>query len=207
MIARLSGYVVQIEANSIILDVSGVGYLVTVPTSTLSQLEEGEERVTLLTHMIVREDDLSLFGFGTGLELRVFRALIAVNGVGPRLAVAMLSALSVTELVRSVADSDTATLVRTPGVGQKLAQRICLELCKAMSELLVEQQALRPDVSTPNAAQVGALDDAIEALVELGYSRTDARRSAVRAVQTIPNSIDSGEIMQIAIRLISAGGR
>ena len=207
MIARLTGQIVQIEGSTIILDVAGVGYLVTVPTSSLSQLQEGEERVTLITHMIVREDDLSLFGFGTGLELRVFRALIAVNGVGPRLAVAMLSALSVQELVRSIVESDTSTLTRTPGVGQKLAQRVCLELCKSMSELHVEQHALLPDVSDANAAQRRAMEDAIEALVELGYSRTDARRSAVRAAQSIPNSTDSGEIMQIAIRLISAGGR
>ena len=132
MIAQLTGTIARRAGGFVILDVNGVGYKVSVPLSVLENLppeDEGNvQKVTLVTHLIVREDDLSLYGFGSETELRAFELLLTVSGVGPKVALALLSALTVEDLAHAIADEDVRTLTRVPGVGAKTAQRMVLEL-------------------------------------------------------------------------------
>src|SRR5438105_4098501 len=133
MISQLTGVVAGTEANSVVLDVGGVGYRVFVPSSVLSSLPETGGATTLYTVMTVREDDISLFGFAGVEERQVYQLLTSVTGVGPKVGLAMLSVYSVDELARAISGNDTKELGKIPGVGPKLAQRVALELGERMA--------------------------------------------------------------------------
>jgi Holliday junction DNA helicase RuvA len=158
VIASLSGKVAEIALGTIVIDVSGVGYLVTVPASTASKLRVGEP-VRVLTHMVVREDSLALYGFADADEREVFQALIGVNGVGPKLAVAVLSHLRPDALRRAVASGDVASLTGVPGVGTRSAQRMIMELKQRFGDLGIDGVGFG-----------GNLGEVREALLVLGYA-------------------------------------
>jgi holliday junction DNA helicase RuvA len=168
MIALLSGRVITIGDGSVVIDVGGVGYQVNVPAPVLRALVPGQEHVTLHTHLVVREDALSLYGFLHPGELAMFRLLIGVNRVGPALALNILSVLSVEELAAAVLREDETVLTRCPGIGPKNAKRLILELKDRMKS-----------VGAFSAAATGgsrpAEDDAVRALVALGFDPRDAR--------------------------------
>ena len=128
MIARLRGTLLEKHPNRIVVDVAGVGYDVQVPLSTFYGIGEAGSGVTLRVHTHVREDLIALYGFGTALEQDLFERLIAISGIGPKLALAVLSGIEPAELVRAVRSHDVARLTRIPGVGKKTAERIGLEL-------------------------------------------------------------------------------
>ena len=131
MIAQLTGTVLRTDANSLILEVGGIGFQVSVPTPTLNKLPEVGGKITLLTYLSARvqpDFEMSLFGFIDASELQVFKLLLSVSGVGAKVALAMLSALSVDELSRAISTNDVKSITKTPGVGPKLAQRLCLEI-------------------------------------------------------------------------------
>ena len=175
MIAQLRGRLLRKEPQEAVVEVGGVGYRLTIPLSTFYRIGEPGTEVTLLTHTHVREDVLALFGFLTPVEQALFERLIAVSGVGPKLAVSVLSGIEAPELVAALRSSDLARLTRIPGVGKKTAERLVLELKDKMQDIPSSAEA----PSRPSAAA----DDIVSALVHLGYSRPEAERAAERAMR------------------------
>ncbi|MEZ5741129.1 MAG: Holliday junction branch migration protein RuvA [Burkholderiaceae bacterium] len=169
MIGRLSGTLLEKRPPALLLDVAGVGYEVDVPMSTLYDLPGIGQPVTLLTHLVVREDAQLLYGFLTAAERAGFRQLIRISGVGPRIALAILSGLSVDELAAAVADKDSARLTRVPGIGKKTAERLVLEL-QGKLDTPAGARAQSP------AADPGS--DILHALLALGYAEREARNAA-----------------------------
>lgn len=183
MIGRLRGTLAEKQPPHLILDVNGLGYELEVPMTTLYRLPPVGQAVTLHTHLVVREDAQLLYGFFEKRERELFRELIRLNGVGPKLALALMSGLEVDELVRCVQAQDTSTLVKIPGVGKKTAERLLVELkdrfkawetVPAMFELVADGPAAIAPVAT-------AETDAVSALISLGYKPQEASK-AVAAV-------------------------
>jgi Holliday junction DNA helicase RuvA len=179
VIARLSGAVARVGSN-LVIDVGGVGYKVHVPASVFGALPPEGEKTTLVIHTLVREDDISLYGFLDDTELRVFELLLTVSGVGPKVALALLSALTADDLARAVASEDVRTLTKVPGVGAKTAQRMVLELKDKLQALGFERRvdnlAAGQKVKVRDEAETVA-DDVIAALLNLGYNRPEAKRA------------------------------
>jgi len=206
MIAQLTGTLAAREANSVVLDVHGVGYRVHVPVSSPVFLARPGDRVSLHTVMAVREDAITLYGFSTPLERDLFLMVTGVSGVGPRIGLSMLSVLSPADLARAIANGDTACLTRVPGVGPKLAQRLAYELGDRMAHALPELTAeeARGAAAAPEAR---AVDDAIEALIALGYNRTDARKAAEQAAREAAGAAEAAVLVRNALRALSSAGR
>ena len=180
MIGRLRGQLIDKQPQGITIDVGGVGYRVQVPLSTYYRVGEIDSAVDLRIHTHVREDALTLFGFATPAEHELFERLIAVSGVGPRLATNILSGIDAVELVAALAAGDVARLTRIPGVGKKTAERLVLELREAM-----QRQA------SSTAVLSGAdrhKHDLLAALIHLGYSRAEAERAADRVLREQPEA-------------------
>ncbi|MEH3023339.1 MAG: Holliday junction branch migration protein RuvA [Pseudomonas oryzihabitans] len=197
MIGRLRGTLADKQPPHLLLDVGGVGYEVEVPMTTLYRLPAQGEVVTLHTHLVVREDAHLLYGFGEKRERELFRELIRLNGVGPKLALALMSSLEVDELVRCVQAQDTAALVKVPGVGKKTAERLLVEL-KDRFKAWENLPAIAPLV-LPNQAPVvaSAEADAVSALVALGFKPQEASR-AVAAVEG--EDLSSEELIRRALK-------
>jgi holliday junction DNA helicase RuvA len=178
MIARLEGILRSRDLQSVLLDVGGVGYEIEVPFSTLASLPETGARVVLFTHLVVREDAHVLFGFLRARDRDLFRRLIRVNGIGARLALAMLSTMAADELAGHITAGDVASLTRVPGIGKRTAERVVLELGERLTELGFGTggEAGKP------AAGRGVEREAVAALQALGYRAADAERmlAAVR---------------------------
>jgi Holliday junction DNA helicase RuvA len=181
MIGRLHGTLLAKTPPQLLVDCGGVGYEVDVPMSTLYKLPELGRPVTLLTHLAVREDAHQLYGFATAAERDAFRALIRISGVGARIALALLSGLSVDELAQAVTAQDSARLTRVPGIGKKTAERLLLEL----------RGKLGADLGVSGgAAAVAGHGDVLAALLALGYSEREAA-AAVAKVEA-DSSVDDG---------------
>jgi holliday junction DNA helicase RuvA len=174
LIARLTGTILDKSPNRIVVDVGGVGYDLLVPLSTFYGLGEAGASVTLRVHTHVREDVIALFGFATALEQDLFERLIAINGIGPKLALAVLSGIDPAELVRAIRAQDVARLMRIPGVGKKTAERIGLELKDRLP------QAAGPVAPVPGD-DVRA--DLLSALTNLGYNRSVAEKAIDAALK------------------------
>lgn len=181
MIARLKGRVVEIGEDHLVLDVGGVGYLVFAPARVLARLAPGEE-VVLAIETHVREDHIHLYGFSDAADRAMFRLLCGVSGVGARLALALLSVLNAEALSLAIAAHDRAALSRAPGVGKRLAERICHELKDKVGGLpgAVPGAAAESGRSEGGSRDGGVVEDAVSALVHLGYGRMEAL-GAVRA--------------------------
>jgi Holliday junction DNA helicase RuvA len=177
VIAHVRGHLVRKDPQEAIVDVGGVGYRVAIPLSTFYRIGEAGDEVTLLTHTHVREDALALFGFLTPGEQTLFERLIAISGVGPKLALSILSGIEAPDLVAALRASDVARLTRIPGVGKKTAERLVLELKDKVQDLATA-------VETAEAAPTSSSkDDLVSALVHLGYSRPEAERGVDRALK------------------------
>ncbi len=175
MIAQIHGRLLRKAPQEAVVDVGGVGYRITIPLSTFYRVGEPGSEVTLLTHTHVREDALALFGFLTAVEQALFERLIAVSGVGPKLAISVLSGIEAPELVAALHGGDVARLTRIPGVGKKTAERLVVELKDKVQELAAS--AAEPAPKSP------ATEDLASALVHLGYSRPEAERAVERALR------------------------
>lgn len=175
MISRLAGTLIAREVDRIeVLTTGGVAYELFIPLSVFERLPRVGESVDIPTHLVVRDDAWQLYGFQSEMERRLFRKLIGASGVGPSLALNLLSALAADRLVQAIRDRDVAVLQRVPRVGRKTAERLIVELGDKLDEIGVEGE--------PGARPVGAgAEDAVRALVSLGYSASEAER-AVRAV-------------------------
>ena len=191
MIGRLSGQLAGKAPPQVLVDVGGVGYEVDVPMSTFFNLPAIGERVTLLTHFVVREDAQVLFGFLTAPERDAFRLLVKISGVGPRTALSVLSGLSVAELAQAVTAQDSVRLVKVPGIGKKTAERLLLEL----------KGKLGPDLALPASAaattEVGS--DIVQALVALGYNE----REAQAALKALPPEVGVSEGIKLALKALN----
>lgn len=176
MIALLRGRLLEKHPNRLIVDVHGVGYDVHVPVSTFYGAGDANHDVTLRIHTHVREDQIALFGFATPLEHQLFERLIAVNGIGPKLALAVLSGMEPPDFVRAVQGGDVARLTRIPGVGRKTAERMTLELRDRLPA--VEAQAASEALPTDEALK----GDVISALVNLGYQSAPVDKAVQKAL-------------------------
>lgn len=202
MIAQLTGSVLRTDPNSVVVDVHGVGYRAFVPLSVLSSLPAAGGKVSLFTTMIVREDDITLYGFRTQEEQDVFQALIGVAGVGPKVALSLLSVFEGPTLAQAIASGDTKALTRVPGVGPKLAQRIALELGDHMARLAFDRKVEGVAGATPTPGGQ-AFDDVVEMLVSLQYNRTDARKAAERALTEAGGDADVPDLIRKALSILS----
>jgi Holliday junction DNA helicase RuvA len=179
MIANLRGRLLEKQPNRVIVEVSGVGYEVHVPLSTFYELAETGEEVTLRIHTHVREDALLLYGFATPLELQIFERLISISGIGPKLALAVLSGLEPNELVAAIRTANIARLTGIPGIGRKTAERISLELKDKMASFVPAEAA----AEMPGDETEALRTDLLSALINLGYHRPLAERAVNAALQ------------------------
>ena len=184
MIARLSGLVAEKTPSRLVVDVAGVGYDVQVPLSTFYVLGDAGAAVTLRIHTHVREEAIALYGFVTRLEQDLFERLIAINGIGPKLALAVLSGIEPADLIRAVRTQDVARLTGIPGVGKKTAERIGLELKDRLPASLPGAEP-SPAVAAPGDQ---LRDDLLSALVNLGYQRPTAEKAVEKVLQGQPEA-------------------
>jgi Holliday junction DNA helicase RuvA len=191
MIGRLTGTLLEKNPPQILLDVQGVAYEVDVPMSTFYNLPGIGDRLTLFTHLVVREDAHLLFGFGSENERRAFRQLIRISGVGARIALAVLSGLSVAELAQAVSMQDSGRLTKIPGIGKKTAERLLLELKDKLGADVTQMVGVHR--AAPNAS------DIMHALLSLGYSD----REAVAAVKQLPEGVAVADGIKQALKLLA----
>ena len=190
MIGRLHGLLAEKNPPQVLVDCHGVGYEVDVPMSTFYNLPETGQAVTLLTHFVVREDAHLLYGFTTAQERSAFRELIKVTNVGPRLALAVLSGLSVTDLAQAITSQEVARLVKVPGIGKKTAERLLLEL---KGKLGVDMGSVQALASTDNLHDIG------QALLALGYND----KEAAAALKALPADVGVSEGIKLALKSLN----
>ncbi|MCB2425623.1 Holliday junction branch migration protein RuvA [Methylophaga pinxianii] len=175
MIGRLTGIIIEKQPPELVLDVQGVGYEVSAPMSTFVNLPPLNQKVSLYTHLVVREDAQLLYGFATSRERLLFRSLLKVNGVGAKLALTILSGSDVDSFARSVQEGDAASLTRLPGVGKKTAERLIIEMRDRLKEV-GSAMGLDEQITTNMPSSSGARKEALEALIALGYKAAEADR-------------------------------
>ena len=189
MIGRLSGLLLDKNPAQLIVDCNGVGYEVGVPMSTFYNLPATGERVTLLTHMVVREDAQLLYGFGTTQERELFRELIKISGIGARTALAILSGMSVNDLAQAVTLQEVGRLTRIPGIGKKTAERLLLEL----------KGKLGTELGTAPGTEGESSNDVLSALLALGYSE----KEALLAIKQVPAGSSVSDGIRQALKALS----
>jgi len=197
MIGLLRGRLLEKRPNQVILDVNGVGYLVAVPLSTFAALGELHAEVTLLIHTHVREDALSLYGFLSAREKHLFELLLGASGVGPTLALKILSGMNVEELVPAIRGGDLARLTKIPGVGRKTAERMVVELKDKLEAVTIESEKPAP------ASPAGVEADVKSALVNLGYDERTAE-SAVAGAKREAGTSSFEKLLRVTLTTLSA---
>jgi len=196
VIGRLVGRLASKATDHVILDVGGVGYFVQIPLSTFYELPEAESPASLWIHTYVREDALALYGFLTERERSLFLMLIGVAGIGPRVALTVLSGMPPADLIEALRGADVRRLMAVPGVGKKTAERMVLELAEKAARIGGEPSAAR----TPAVAT----EDVVSALVNLGYRRGDAER-AIEAIGRTGAPADFSEYLKLALKRLTGG--
>ena len=196
MIGRLTGRLASKAPDQVLLDVSGVGYLVHIPLSTFYELPEVESPASLWIHTHVREEALALYGFLTERERSLFLLLLGVSGIGPKVALTVLSGIPPAELAAALHSQDVRRLVAIPGVGKKTAERMVLELAEKVAGFAAE--------APPQAPAAVAADDVISALVNLGYRKGEAEK-AVDAVARAGAPKEFGDYLKLALKKLTGG--
>jgi len=191
MIGRIQGILVSVHPPRLLVDCQGIGYEIDVPMSTLYQLPQAGQKITLLTHFQVREDAQQLFGFATETEREAFRQLIKISGVGSRTALAVLSGMSVNELAQAIALQEAGRLTQVPGIGKKTAERLCLEL----------KGKLAPDlgIATDKPQALDSNSEVLQALLALGYSE----KEALLALKQIPPDTSVSDGIRMGLKYLS----
>lgn len=190
MIGRITGTLIEKQSPELLIDVNGIGYEVLAPMTAIYTLPEVGQTVTLHTHFVVREDAQQLFGFADKQQRKLFRTLIKVSGVGPKLALSILSGIETETFVRSIHDGDSATLVRIPGIGKKTAERLIVEMKDRLKEWNVDSDL--PLMAAANPQPMGQdqwIQEAESALIALGYKPTEA----AKAISAVKEPFDSAE--------------
>jgi Holliday junction DNA helicase RuvA len=195
MIAQLHGRLLDKSPTRIHLDVHGVGYEISIPLSTFEKLGAAGDEATLLTHLHVREDALQLFGFATPKEKQLFQLLIAVTGIGPKVAQSILSGCEVAAFCRSIQQNDVGALTAIPGIGKKTAERLVMELRDRIAPLLAETGT----TESTGPARVSA--EALLALISLGYPRANAEK-AMRQAAAEHGELPVEELIKLALRYL-----
>ena len=190
MIAYIKGTVEEIAGQSVVIDNAGIGYWVNVPSAVLSRLPPKGEEVKLSTYLQVKEDDMSLFGFISQEDLKIFRLLISISGIGPKVALAVLSVMTTEQIMAAISSGDAVAFSKVPGVGKKTAQRITLELSDK--------------ITTTEAGSASAFSsekqDAMDALLALGYSRSES----VRAVMSVAEEdMPAQQVIRLALKKLT----
>jgi Holliday junction DNA helicase RuvA len=199
VIARLTGTLLEARPEAVVIDVGGVGYAVSIPLGTFAALPPAGGRAQLFVHTHVREDALSLFGFATAEERALFEKLLSVSGIGPKVALAILSGLPIAELVAAIAAQDARRLSTIPGIGKKLAERLALELKDKVTAVGVTAAG----TARPRGG-IGA--DAVSALVNLGYKPAQAEAAVAEATQSAPD-LELSALLSAALRALSRDPR
>jgi len=206
MIGRLTGTLVEKQAPHLLIDVNGVGYEVSAPMTTIYHLPEVGEQVMLHTHLVVREDAQLLYGFHSVSDRKLFRDLLKVNGIGAKSALAILSGMETDSFVHCILHDDVAMLSRIPGIGKKTAERLIVEMRDRLSDWQAQEfpQAVAADViqiSEQKTTAQQAEQDAIDALVALGYRPAEANKAVAKIVKDTPD-LPSDQIIRQALQKI-----
>lgn len=197
MIGRIRGVLLEKQAPELLVDVAGVGYEIQAPMTTIYQLPAPGQPVELFTHLVVREDAQLLFGFATASDRALFRALIRVNGVGPKLALTILSGIDPEAFVRCVRDGDSVTLTRLPGIGKKTAERLLIEMRDLLKSWRIDGVAVGEGSAVLPAAGTHPVAEAESALVALGYKPQEASRMVAHAAT---DGASSEELIRAALK-------
>lgn len=198
MIGQIRGVLVDKKPPDILLEVNGITYEIQVPLSTLYQLPEVGKQLVLHTHFVVREDAQLLYGFYDAKDKAMFRALIKVNGVGPKMALAILSGMAADELVRTIRSNDISALTKVPGVGKKTAERLIIEMRDRLDEWTTSGSAAMPRSGTESTSAMTR--DAETALVGLGYKPQQAARAIAQVLKDNPDIADSEGLIRRALK-------
>ena len=209
MIGRLKGEIIYKKPPQLLIDVNGVGYEVDAPMTTFYELPETGKTAILLTHMVVREDAQLLYGFATDGEREMFRQLIKINGVGPKLALTILSGISSAQLARCVSDHDVISLVKLPGVGKKTAERLIIELADKLkffaqpeSEIEMGQIDSAGQAGNQPVTRENPIIEAESALIALGYKSAEATRM-IKSIDT--KGLSSEQVIRQALQSAASG--
>ena len=197
MIAQLSGKLIHKQPNRVVVDVNGVGYEVNVPLSTFYQLGEVDSELQLSIHTHVREDAILLFGFKTLKEKSIFEYLTSVSGVGPKLAITILSGMTVDELVPAIRESNLARLSSIPGVGKKTAERLVVERRDKLAKIEVDSGKSKSFALAPHQ------EDVVSALINLGYSKSSAERAVQKADKDFNGEIVFEDLLKKSLQGLS----
>jgi holliday junction DNA helicase RuvA len=199
MINRLHGILIEKQAPLLVLNVNGIGYEILAPMTTFYKLPDLNKEITLYTQLIVREDSQTLYGFINQEEKKLFQLLIKANGVGPKLALTILSGIAPEVFVQSVIDNDVSTLIKLPGIGRKTAERLIVDLRDSLKEWRDEHVSMSGFIQNSSS---NAVKDAISALIALGYKPQDAQ-NAVNAYKD-DSSLTSEGLIRLALKRFTA---
>jgi holliday junction DNA helicase RuvA len=201
MIAIINGLLIHKATSSVIVDANGVGYRIFVPLTTFYTLPDTNQPVKLHVHTHVRPDAISLFGFGSGSEKEVFELMLSVSGIGPRLAINILSGISAEELIRAISDENLTRLVSIPGVGRKTAERMILELKDKILKLRTSDVVCKDDGAV--VIFDSTKDDALSALINLGYKSQKAREILDKIISESPQSLALDVLLKRALKILA----
>jgi Holliday junction DNA helicase RuvA len=201
MIALINGSLIYKSISHVIVEANGIGYQIFIPLTTFYELPDTNQKVTLHIHTHVRQDDISLFGFGTGEEKGVFELMISVSGIGPKLAMNILSGISAEELVRAVSHGNLERLVAIPGVGKKTAERMILELKDKVVKLSTYEAIYKDDGDIRVYDSI--IDDVLSALVNLGYKSQRAREVLDKIIKESHESLTLDILLKKALKILA----
>ena len=201
MIALINGSLIYKSISHVIVEANGIGYQIFIPLTTFYELPDTNQKVTLHIHTHVRQDDISLFGFGTGEEKSVFELMISVSGIGPKLAMNILSGISAEELVRAVSHGNLERLVAIPGVGKKTAERMILELKDKVVKLSTYEAIYKDDGDIRVYDSI--IDDVLSALVNLGYKSQRAREVLDKIIKESPETLTLDILLKKALKILA----
>lgn len=203
MISRIRGIILEKQAQSVLVDVSGVGYELLVPMNTVFALPEVGKEVIFHTHFVVREDVQQLYGFYDTKERKLFRLLIKVNGVGPKMALTLMSGMSSNEFVLSVQNDDVASLTRMPGVGKKTAERLIVEMRDKLADWLVDESQGTQSAVASGTSSNQNVKEAESALESLGYKSQQASKAVAVALKQLHKddvNTSSEDLIRLALK-------
>lgn len=203
MIKYLNGILAEVDIDNIVVEVNGIGYGVNVPCTVINYVREIGSKIKIYTYMNVKEDEMSLYGFLTKDELDIFKRIISVSGIGPKGGLSILSTLSADDLRFAVLSDDAKAIAKSPGIGIKTASKLILELKDKFDlQEAFDKKSASQSVANMSNMNNSEVNDAVEALVALGYSSTEALK-AVRTIE-INDSMDSGRIIKMALKVIGS---
>jgi Holliday junction DNA helicase RuvA len=201
MIALISGKIVYKGIAQVIVDVQGVGYRVFIPLTTFYELPEAGQTITLHVHTNVKQDAINLFGFHTIQERDFFQLMISVSGIGPKMAMNILSGISVRELLNAISGGNVEKLVKIPGVGKKMAERLILELKeKVLKKMMLEKE---PEAGLQNRIDDIITEDVLSALVNLGYKNNVAKDALDRAIRSSEEKLEMDKLLKKTLKFLA----